>query len=371
MAKESKKSRKKKRLPPPPPGGSYGDPLPLMAGETHYDREELQTGRELFRVYKAFRLIDMVEAMESLVKQYPALPRHASDISNEQLTDLIDDVHKGKLLDPPPEFFSQIKDVIPPDELEVLVIEVGNWLVFRPLEEVVYTVILLLWQTVILREYERRRDEVENRWGKALRKYLVGRFNPSFEKVEEVLKGVRKLCTRKLWWHSEFPEWDEAKKEIAAEANLRLEKRTSEYRKGVDPKRMLHSLEGKLNKIPGNVRDDLRYRLEKSHERREVTGPLPAGFEGESAEEWREKRPPKLPKHLTEVPSPELKILVEEILEQLPEKEKVLLEMLFEGQTQKEIADRLEISQPAVSQQIRKLRSKLSFLKNDDTSSSQ
>jgi RNA polymerase sigma factor (sigma-70 family) len=118
---------------------------------------------------------------------------------------------------------------------------------------------------------------------------------------------------------------------------------------------------GELNRIPDNARHAVKEKLESLKEKKLDTVPIVTEDETDEAAKRtngisEEKLPVPLPS------SEEQRILLEKCLQDaaVSSDERVLIEMSLEGYTQKEIANRLGISQPAISQRLEKLRQHVS-----------
>jgi len=142
------------------------------------------------------QLEDITDHVASLLEQHPSLLRRMSSISNPELVALIGEA----LPNPPEDFAAEMCEVITAEQLWELLVKVQNLLIGRPFKEVEYATILLIWQGMILSDYERRGGETEDPSGKALREYVVERYGPLIQKV---LDKVRRFCTRNLNKESE------------------------------------------------------------------------------------------------------------------------------------------------------------------------
>ena len=112
-------------------------------------------------------------------------------------------------------------------------------------------------------------------------------------------------------------------------------------------------LDGTLSKKHDLARDAVGNQLEVLHKRVKEFGPVQFPIEQDGEHPTLEA---------AAIPKPKEKTLVEELLQDpaLPTENRTLIEMILTGHTQKEIASRLKISQPAINQRLKKIGQKLS-----------
>jgi hypothetical protein len=162
------------------------------------------------------------------------------------------------------------------------------------------------------------------------------------------------VATKHLTWH---PEMDAraAQEEIASIASLELSKKLSSFQQAENPlsMRLTAAFNGRLHRIADNVRTATRDHLEGRVRRAHLNDALRMDHED---------KPIEMPGPATVNSSFSLEYVMQEF--GLTAEDKVLIEMRCEDCTQEQIAAALNKTQPAVSQQLSKIRQKLSPLRS-------
>lgn len=198
-----------------------------------------------------------------------------------------------------------------------------------------------VFQYSLFRELTRRLDANENQNGKVVREFLV------HKKDEAKLNLLQKLV---FWRTSPLPNdfKDEEKKSMAYEKIL---EELAEFRtiKGValDRKGLEALVEGKFNRTLWDIRDQFRTSVEKE-----------LRFENRKADLSNDTEPASFDSIRTQVPDTaaiDAKIILEKVAKSLTPRQRQFLEISLQVDTDREVAEKMDISPGAASQ----LRSKI------------
>ena len=282
--------------------------------------------------------VDFLVLCEDFVEKHPDLPAAARGLLLEEIVDRIKHCDH-----PPPKEFLSVMAEVPAKGLEELIADVPGSPSGSRL-----AVTRQLWQVVLLGEYERRRDEAENKGGTATRRFIVDRD------VNE-LPLIRRWATRGYYFHPDPMEKGGWKEEITSEADVNFFERIANYSGGFDFERFLDQLSGELNRIPGRVRDTVRTVLGNLSKVRQLTRELPEiTSRGSEGEERQEDSFEILPDPLIDrsAESAESRVLLERCFQKarnLDRRDQVIFEMTYQGSTQDEIAAKVGLTRSAVS----------------------
>ena len=230
-----------------------------------------------------------------------------------------------------------------------------------------HTLLVLLLQTSLAQEYEKRRETIEKLDGLVTMDYVI-------RGDDESLTSLLKRATEGIKYHPEYStkfsdDRKNVKDEIDSMAFELLWDRLIEKFQDTENIRealILATIDGTHNRILDNARKSVKGRLDTIEKNlgkypKESIGSriLVEKATGDKIDTEREDLPDTSPLH-------ELITFSEELIQSagLDSDDRVLIELLLEKNTQKEIAKHFGISQPAVSQKIAKLRSKVELILN-------
>jgi DNA-binding CsgD family transcriptional regulator len=198
-----------------------------------------------------------------------------------------------------------------------------------------------LIRITLMQEYLRRFSLRQSKVGRSVLQYIV-------EQDEAALEIVVRAATRNLKWHPDG--WVDGKQEIRSLAYVALAESISPFRRSYDAlhQRLKAGLDATFNRIPRSartvIRDHLR-RLKKIRATVNESWPIDqncksrADFPDLACEDSLRERAEEIRSH-----------------PKLSGKKRVIVEMLWRGYTQPEIAAKLGITQPAVHQHLRSIK---------------
>ncbi len=203
-------------------------------------------------------------------------------------------------------------------------------------------------------EFQRRRKLKENAYGRVVRAFVVEPDINALNTIDKMTIG------RMLRTHPDFSNRREGMEEIVSMVHAQLVSRTAKY---LDPEneplknlglRLLDSLQGRLNFVLRNTRRDVLDQLKKARMSRERL----LEFHPKPVDDHNNRDYLESLVELKPINDAQPKIFLERI-RSLKGRDKAIVEMVLEGRSQSEIAQKYRISQQAISIRLKRIKGKL------------